>query len=258
MKQYFEGFIKYKPLLNELVARDIKVRYRKSFLGLLWTLLNPLFMMIIMTIVFSNIFRANIEYFPAYLLAGQICFNFFNESTTNAMHSIIGNASLLKKVYVPKYLFPVSKVFSTLINLLASVIVLLAVMIVTGVPLNFNCLWVVVPVIGLVLFSVGVGLILSSVAVFFRDMLHFYGVLTLAWSYLTPLFYPIEILPSSVRMIVTLNPITNIVECVRAATLYGAMPELPLMAASVLPGVFVLIFGFYVFNRTQDKFILYL
>lgn len=258
MKQYLEGFVKFKPLLSELVARDIKVRYRKSFLGLFWTLLNPLFMMLIMTVVFSNVFRSNIEYFPAYLLAGQICFNFFNEATTNAMHSIIGNGSLLKKVYVPKYLFPVSKVFSTLINLLASVIVLLAVMLVTKVPLNLNCLWVVVPVIGLVLFSVGMGLILSSVAVFFRDMLHFYSVLTLAWNYLTPLFYPIEILPSSVRMIVTLNPITNIVECVRVATLYGSMPEPGLMAASLIPGIFLLVLGFYVFGRTQDKFILYL
>lgn len=258
MKQYLEGFFKYKPLLRELVVRDVKVRYRKSFLGLMWTLLNPLFMMIIMTIVFSNIFRANIEHFPAYLLAGQICFNFFNESTSNAMHAIIGNGSLLKKVYVPKYLFPVSKVFSTLINLFASVIVLLAVMLVTKVPLNLNCFWVIVPIFGLILFSVGMGLVLSSVAVFFRDMLHFYGVLTLAWNYLTPLFYPIEILPPAVRTIVTLNPITNIVECVRVATLYGSTPEVPLMLASVLPGVFLLIFGFYVFHRSQDKFILYL
>lgn len=258
MKQYLEGFFKYKPLLRELVVRDVKVRYRKSFLGLMWTLLNPLFMMIIMTIVFSNIFRANIEHFPAYLLAGQICFNFFNESTSNAMHAIIGNGSLLKKVYVPKYLFPVSKVFSTLINLLASVIVLLAVMLVTKVPLNLNCLWIVVPIFGLILFSVGMSLVLSSVAVFFRDMLHFYGVLTLAWSYLTPLFYPIEMLPPAVRLIVTLNPLTNIVECVRVATLYGSMPEIPLMLASILPGVFLLIFGFYVFHRSQDKFILYL
>lgn len=258
MKRYFEGFIKYKALLKELVVRDVKVRYRKSFLGLMWTLLNPLFMMLIMTIVFSNIFRSNIEYFPAYLLAGQICFNFFNESTNNAMSSIIGNASLLKKVYVPKYLFPVSKVFSTLINLLASVIVLLAVMIVTGVPLNFNCIWIIVPICGLILFSIGMGLVLSAVAVFFRDMLHFYGVLLLGWTYLTPLFYPIEILPSSVRMIVTLNPITNIVECVRVATLYGSMPEVWLMLNSVMPGLLLLIIGFYVFYRTQDKFILYL
>lgn len=258
MKRFFEGFLKYKPLLCELVARDVKVRYRKSILGLLWTLLNPLFMMIIMTIVFSNIFRANIEYFPAYLLAGQICFNFFNESTNNAMHAILSNGSLIKKVYVPKYLFPMSKVFSTLVNLLASVIVLLSVMLVTGVPLNWNCIWIVIPLIGLILFSLGMGLVLSSVAVFFRDMLHFYGVLVLAWTYLTPLFYPIEILPENVRCIVTLNPITNIVECVRVATLYGSRPDFGLMLASVLPGLVLILIGFYVFYRSQDKFILYL
>lgn len=258
MKKYLEGFLKFKPLLRELVVRDVKVRYRKSLLGLLWTLLNPLFMMIIMTIVFSNIFRANIEHFPAYLLAGQICFNFFNESTNNAMHAIISNGSLLKKVYVPKYLFPMSKVFSTLVNLAASVIVLLAVMLVTGVSLNLNCIWILVPLAGLILFSLGMGLLLSSVAVFFRDMLHFYGVLLLGWTYLTPLFYPIEILPDNVRFIVTMNPITNIVECVRVATLYGSRPDIPLMLCSVLPGILLVILGFYVFYRSQDKFILYI
>lgn len=258
MREYLSGFLKFKPLLKELVIRDVKVRYRKSFLGLLWTLLNPLFMMIIMTIVFSNIFRANIEYFPAYLLAGQICFNFFNESTNNAMSAIIGNGSLIKKVYVPKYLFPISKVFSTLINLAASVVVLIAVMLVTRVPLNGNAVWIIVPLIGLIFFSVGLGLILSSVAVFFRDMLHFYGVITLALSYLTPLFYPVDILPDTVRKIVTLNPLTNIVECVRVATLYGSMPEPMLMVASVVPGMILLVFGFYTFYRSQDKFILYL
>lgn len=258
MREYLNGFWKFKPLLKELVVRDVKVRYRKSFLGLLWTLLNPLFMMIIMTVVFSQVFRANIEYFPAYLLAGQICMNFFNESTTSAMNAIITNGSLIKKVYVPKYLFPVSKVFSTLINLGASVIVLLAVMLVTKVPLNGNVIWILVPLSGLIFFSVGLGLVLSSVAVFFRDMLHFYSVITLALSYLTPLFYPIEILPDTVRKIVTLNPLTNIVECVRVSTLYGAMPEPMLMVTSVVPGMLLLVFGFYIFYRTQDKFILYL
>ena len=258
MREYLNGFWKFKPLLKELVVRDVKVRYRKSFLGLLWTLLNPLFMMIIMTIVFSSVFRANIEHFPAYLLAGQICFNFFNESTNSAMNAIITNGSLIKKVYVPKYLFPVSKVFSTLVNLGASVVVLLVVMLVTKVPLNGNVIWILIPLSGLILFCVGLGLVLSSIAVFFRDMLHFYSVITLALSYLTPLFYPVEILPDTVQRVVYLNPLTNIVQCVRAATLYGTMPELQLMVASVVPGLILFVFGFYLFYRTQDKFILYL
>ena len=108
MTRYIQNFKKFQPLLNELIARDIKIKYRKSVLGVLWTLLNPLCMMIVLSIVFSNLFKFDIEYFPVYLLSGQLIFNFFSESTTNAMSAIIANGPLIKKIYVPKYLFVLS------------------------------------------------------------------------------------------------------------------------------------------------------
>ena len=129
MSVYIQNFIKYKPLLDELVSRDIKIKYRKSILGVLWTLLNPLLMMIVLAIVFSNLFKFDIENFPLYLLSGQIVFNFYNDATTSSMTSVIGNAALIKKVYVPKYMFVLSRVFSSFINLLASVTALMLVMI---------------------------------------------------------------------------------------------------------------------------------
>lgn len=120
MSVYIQNFVKFKPFLKELVSRDVKVKYRRSILGVLWTLLNPLLMMTVLSIVFSNLFKFDIENFPLYLLCGQVIFNFFNDATTNAMSAIIGSASLIKKVYVPKYVFVMSRVCSSLINLMSS------------------------------------------------------------------------------------------------------------------------------------------
>ena len=192
MSTYIHNFLAYKELLKELVRRDVKTKYRRSFLGIMWSVLNPLGMMIIMSIVFSHVFRANIENFPVYLMCGQVIFNFFNEASTVAMSSILGNAALIKKVYVPKYLFPMSKVCSCFVNLLTSFIALLIVIVATGTPLTWTVILLVFPVLYVFLFSLGMGLLLSALVVTFRDLQHLYGVLITAWMYLTPIFYPIE------------------------------------------------------------------
>ena len=136
--QYIQNFIKFQPLLQELVARDIKIKYRRSVLGVLWTLLNPLFMMIVLSVVFSNLFKFDIENFPLYLLSGQIIFNFFNDTTTTSMGAIIGNSSLIKKIYVPKYLFVLSRVLSSVINLMASFTALMLVMLAMRVEMYWT------------------------------------------------------------------------------------------------------------------------
>ena len=116
MSTYIQNFKKFQPLLNELIMRDIKTKYRKSILGVFWTILNPLFMMVVLSVVFSNMFKFDVEYFPVYLLSGQLIFNFFNEATTNAMGAIVANGPLIKKIYVPKYMFVLSRIFSSSIN----------------------------------------------------------------------------------------------------------------------------------------------
>ena len=138
MTQYIQNFLKFQPLLKELVARDIKIKYRRSVLGVLWTLLNPLFMMIVLSVVFSNLFKFDIENFPLYLLSGQVIFNFFNDTTTSSMGAIISNGSLIKKIYVPKYLFVLSRVFSSFINLMASFTALMLVMVAMRVEMNWK------------------------------------------------------------------------------------------------------------------------
>ena len=217
---YIQNFKKFRPLLGELIARDIKTKYRKSVLGVLWTLLNPLFMMIILSVVFSNLFKFDVEYFPVYLLSGQLIFNFYSEATTASMSAIMDNGSLLKKIYVPKYLFVLSRVFSSTINLLASFTALILVMLAMRVELHYTVLLVPIPLIFIVLFSLGVGLILSAITVKFRDIMHLYSVFVTALMYLTPVIYPMSI---------------AIVEC------------------SIM-----LVFGLYVFYKNQDDFILYI
>ena len=256
MSTYIHNFLLYKDLLKELVRRDVKTKYRRSVLGILWSVLNPLGMMIIMSIVFSHVFRANIENFPVYLMCGQLIFNFFNEASTIAMSAILGNASLIKKVYVPKYLFPVSKVCSCFVNLVTSFIALVIVIIATGTPLSWTVVLVVIPVLYVILFSLGMGLLLSALVVTFRDLQHLYGVLITAWLYLTPIFYPIDMLPDWVKNIVHMNPIANIIEMFRDVVMYGVVPSAMLQVKCLGACAIVMVLGLWVFYKQQDTFIL--
>jgi len=253
---YIQNFKKYQPLLNELIARDIKTKYRRSLLGVLWTILNPLLMMVVLSVVFSNLFRFDIEYFPVYLLSGQLIFNFFSESTTNAMSAIIANGPLIKKIYVPKYMFVLSRIFSSTINLLASFTALICVMLVMRVRLHYTVLLSWIPLGLIVFFSLGVGLILAAITVKFRDIMHLYSVFTTALMYLTPVIYPMSILPEWLEKIVLLNPITNILMMFRNLMIYGTVPTVLSLILGIAEVIVVLILGVYVFYKNQDDFIL--
>mgnify|MGYP003292192949 CR=1 FL=1 len=189
---------KYKPLINELVTRDLKVKYRRSFLGYVWSLLNPLMMMAVMSVVFSYMFRFDIPNYPLYLICGQTLWTFFNESTSMAMTSVLGNGALIRKVYIPKYIFPISRVLSSFVTMSFSLVAILIVMLVTRVPFTWNMLLIPIPLALLLVFCMGVGMVLAAMAVYFRDVLHLYGVVIMAWMYLTPVFYPVSALPEKV------------------------------------------------------------
>lgn len=259
MKELAANFKRYTPLLSELVTRDIKTKYRRSVLGVLWTLLNPLLMMTVLSIVFSQLFgRFNIDNYPIYLLSGQVIFNFFSESTSMSMSSIINNAPLLKKVYIPKYMFVLSRTISSAINLLASFAALIIVMFVTRAPLHYTVVLAILPILFLVMLSVGIGLILATYAVKFRDIVHLYSVFTTILLYLTPVIYPVASLPGWVRNIVMINPITSILTMFRDFMIYGNMPDVFTICMTVIPSVFFLILGSYAFYKKQDDFILYI
>ena len=256
MSRYIQNFLKFKPLLGELVARDIKIKYRRSVLGVLWTLLNPLCMMIILSVVFSNLFKFDIENFPLYILSGQVIFNFYSDATSGAMSAIIGSAALIKKVYVPKYLFVLSRVFSSTINLMASFTAMLIVMVATRTELHWTAFLFPIPLILLVLFSLGIGLILSAVTVKFRDIIHLYGVFVTGLLYLTPVIYPMSILPDWLYKVVMLNPLTNILMMFRDVMLNNSTFSLSSFLIALVEACLSLGIGLYVFYKNQDKFIL--
>ena len=254
----FTSFNRYKHLLRLLVRRDFVAKYRKSILGVLWSLLNPLLTMLVITMVFSYLFRRSIEYFPAYLLGGQIIYGFFNTSTTRAMRSVIGHEGILKKIYVPKYIFPLSTVMSSLVDVLFSFIAFLIVFIAIKAPFQWTMLLLPIPILYTFVFSLGVAMLLSSMAVFFRDLTYLYGVFTLLLMYLTPIFYPVDILPDNLKPVIGLNPLFQFISYFRNLTLHGVVPDLWTNMVCIGFALASLCCGVYVFMSQQNKYILHL
>lgn len=248
--------MKYRPLLFELVLRDVKIKYRRSILGVLWTILNPLLMMLILWFVFSNFFRFEIENYAIYILSGQILFNYYQTATTEAMMSIIGNAGLIRKVYIPKSVFVLAKILSNMINLGASFLALIFVMLLTGTKVYWTIWLSILPMFLLMIFAVGMGLLLAALAVKFRDILHLYGVFCTGLFYLTPVIYPLNILPEHVRRVVEWNPLTQILEMFRSLVIDGTFPQARQILLTVGGCMLVFLAGMFVFRKREDSFIL--
>ena len=249
----------YKDLIKQLVLRDLKLKYRRSFLGYAWSVLNPLFTMIVMAIVFSHMFQRNIENYPVYLFTGQVLFNFMNNSTNQALHSIEGNASLLKKTYIPKYIFPFSRITSGLVDLIFSLAALILVMLATGQRFSLYNLLFPFVLLQLYVFCLGLGLFLAQANVFFRDIQYIYHTVTTAWLYLTPLFYPIDALPSQVQWAVKhLNPMYFYIGQFRDLVYANRLPGPLIIFAGCTAAVLMLAIGIITFIKNQDKFVLYI
>jgi len=249
---------KYQFLIKQLVHRDFLAKYKRSILGVFWSFLNPLLNMLVQYVVFSNMFRFNIPYFPVYLLCGNVVFSYFSEACGMSLMSIVGNAGLITKVYMPKYIYPLTRIMSSMINLLISLIPLLVVAVISGLMPTKAFLLLPVPLLCLAMFCLGLGMLLASAMVFFRDVQFLWGVLTTIWMYLTPIFYPLDALPEAVQTIVKLNPLYYYVTFVRTCIISGISPEIRMYALCVVIGLVMLMIGAFVFKKSQDKFILYL
>ena len=255
----FVNQIKYIELLKQLVLKDIKLKYRRSYLGYIWSILNPLLMMIVLTVVFSNLFKFDIPNFSAYLLTGQLIFGFVSEATSSSVTAIVHNASLIKKTYVPKYIFVLSKITSSLVNMLFAMIALILVMIFTQVEITLNVLWVPIIFLELYIFSLGLGLILSASTVFFRDIQYLWGVFTSIWMYLTPIIYPVSIISQEYRWWYdNLNPMVNYVEQFRNVILNGQSLSMESLSQGFIISIILLLVGIWFFNRKENEFILYI
>lgn len=254
----FQYLRNYLPLMRELVKRDLKVKYRRSVLGYLWSLLNPLLMMCIMSYIFSSIFKSDMPNFPLYLICGQTLWTFFSESTSMAMNSIVANGALIKKVYIPKFIFPASRVLSSFVTMSFSLVAILIVMLFTRATIYPTILLFWVPLVFLLLFCCGVGLILAALATYFRDITHIWGVATMAWMYATPIFYDPVILPDNVRSTLQFNPMYHYLTVFRQLIVYGQLPSMNAWLICIGCSLGAVAVGLAVFRRMQRKFILYI
>ncbi|NLG05232.1 MAG: ABC transporter permease [Clostridia bacterium] len=253
------GLYQYRDLLKQLVVRDVKLKYRRSILGYLWSVLNPLMTMMVLVIVFSNLFRFDIPNFPVYLITGSTLFGFMSEATTMAIASITGNAALLKKTYVPKYVFTLARVTSSLVNMLFSMTAIIIVVLITKVQITPYILLAPLVIVEVYLFSLGLGIFLAAASVFFRDLQYLWGIFITMWMYLTPIFYPITIIPEKYRFwYYWLNPMTGYVSQFRDIVLHGQMPDVYSVCAGFMIAFIALLVGAYTFYRSQDNFILYI
>lgn len=251
----FDAFRRYRFLLEQMVNRDFKAKYKRSVLGVFWSFLNPLLMMSVQYVVFSTLFQSNIPNFPLYLLTGIVLFNFFNEATNMCLMSIINNVSLITKVYVPKYIYPVTKVISSSINLLLSLIPLFLVMLLTHAPVRAQSVLFLYCVVCLEALSLGIGLMLASSMVFFRDTQFIWNVLVMILNFATPIFYPESIIPARFMTVYRMNPLYSIVGFARTVLLEGVSPEPMVYLNCLLAGVIPLVLGLWVFKKTQDSFV---
>ena len=249
---------KYRFLIRQLVSRDFKTKYKRSVLGVLWSFLNPLLMMSVQYFVFSTIFKTDIPNYPVYLLIGIISFNFFSEACGMALTSILGNAALITKVYMPKYIYPLTKVISSVVNLAISLIPLVLVMVFTGVQFEKSAILSVFFLVCLIIFSLGLGMLLSAAMVFFRDTQFLWGVFSMLWMYATPIFYPETILPENFRFILEVNPLYHFLKYMRMCILEGISPEPMMYVQSLLMALAMLLVGALVFRKSQDRFVLHL
>ncbi len=249
---------KYGFLIRQLVSRDFKLKYKRSILGVFWSFLNPLLTMAVQYAVFSSLFRFDIPYYPVYLITGIVLFNFFTEAANMSLTSILGNSGLITKVYVPKYIYPLTRVLSSLVNLAISLIPLLLVALFSGLLPTKAWLLLPFPLLCLAVFSLGFGLILASAMVFFRDVQFLWGVLSMIWMYMTPVFYPASILPGKVAWVLNVNPLYYFISFARSCVINGVSPEPAVYVQCMGMALLMLLAGALVFYKSQDKFVLYL
>ena len=248
----------YRFLVKQLVVRDFKIKYKRSLLGIFWSFLNPLLTMTVQYIVFSTIFKTDVASFPVYLLTGIVMFSYFSEAVSLGMSSIVSNASLIKKVYMPKYIYPMARVVSSTVNLIISLIPLLLVMVLTGTPITKSLLLIPIPVFFLFIFSMGISFLLATSMVFFRDTQFLWGILVSLWMYFTPIFYPETIIPPNFLPLYRSNPMYQFIYFIRCITLDGISPPPINYLYCALCAVIPLVLGLIIFRKKQDKFVLYL
>ena len=252
-----KGVLRYKDLIFQLIRRDLVSRYKRSVLGVAWTMLNPLGTMLILTIVFSRVF-GQIESYPVFVLTGLIVWNFFSQTTQHCMSSTLWGSGLFKKIYLPRTSFIISSVGTGIVNLLISLVPLLIIMLFTGVPIQPSVIMLPIVILLLSIFSLGVGLLLSAYSVFFPDIAEMYTIILMAWMYLSPVIIPEETLAGIMNgLILKINPLYYLIKLFRLALYEGIFPPTSLLLLAAGISLAMLITGWLVYTKKSDKFAYY-
>jgi len=244
---------RYRELVAQLISRNIKARYKRSVLGIVWTMLNPLMMMAVLTLVFSGLFGLSVPDYSVYLLTGLLFWQFFSQATIASTSEIVWGASIVKRIYVPRTVFAVAAVGNGIVNLALSLAPLALIMIVLGVPIGPAVLVTPVTVLLAAMFTLGISLFVSSLAVRFADVAEIHQIALTAWMYLTPVIYPIDIIPDRLRWLFAANPLYCLMETFRAPIHRGALPPPSIAAAAAAVSVLTLLLGWLFFTRSADE-----
>ncbi len=257
MFELIRDVYRYRELIWALALKELRVRYKRSVLGFVWALLNPLLMMIVLTLVFGTIMRFSIDHYAVFLLSMLLPWTFFTQALSYSVESVVGNADLLKKVQIAKLVFPVSAVVSNIINFLLSLIPLALLIVILRFPLHWTWVYLPVATLGLFLFTLGSAFFFSAINVFFRDISHIVQIILSAWFYFSPIIYSLDFIPAKHRWLFKFNPMLYVLNGFRLSIYYGLLPSVQSMAMSLACGVAAVGIGFALFRRLQDSFVFY-
>ena len=255
--QYREKIQKNQFLFEELVKRDFKARYSRTTIGMFWSILNPLLQLLIMRLVFTHFFGNNTPHYTTYLFSGMLVFNYFSESTSEGMTSLVSNAAIFTKINVPKYLFLFSKNAQSLINFLLILVVYFIFCLFDHVTFTWKFLLLIYPIILLVVFNIGTGLVLSAIYVFFRDMRYFWSIFTMLLTYVSAIFYQIDSFPDRIQKIFYINPIYLYIRYFRKIVISGEIPQLSYHLLMLAEAVLVFSLGAFMYRKYNMKFLYY-
>ena len=257
MNELVRETYRYRELIWALALKELKIRYKRSVLGFMWALLNPALMMVVLSLVFGTIMRFPIPHYAIFLLSVLLPWTFFAQSLSYSVESIVGNGDLIKKVAVAKLVFPMAAIVSNIINLLLSLIPLALLVPIMRHPFYWTWLYLPIPVLALVIFTLGMTFFFAVANVYYRDVAHILQVVLSAWFYFTPIIYSLDFIPQKYQWLFKLNPLIYVINGFRLAVYYGMLPKLQSIAASFVCAFIALFIGFAVFRKYQDDFVFY-
>ena len=242
-----------KFLLEEIIKKNFSSKYKNSILGIFWSFLKPLLIMVLLTIIFSTLFSYSIDNFPVYYLSGKCLYDFFKLGTSSSMNSIKGNTNIIKRTATPKFIFVLGGIASEFINFIITLIILVAVMIVTNATFYFTSIFSIISILCLIMMIIGIGLILSIAYVYFSDIKHLYDIITLLLMYASAIFYPMEIIPLTFRKYMVLNPFYWIIDQFRQFVIFGNIPTTLSIINTFLISLIILVLGILIFKKYDKK-----